>query len=219
MKFFKNLITKEKFGNLGASVCGVYAFIILINFAISTLLFGLSDFTTVLNAAINVIFYILVCKDFLNGRDNFTFAYNGMLYLLICDYVIPLILNILEAFATFNIFLIFSVILGFILGFLYFIFMVLEVKKRENKYIKLMFIVGIIMTVVALFTLIINISGIIFEIEYVGGLSTHLFSGGNVFDNIFNVIVFILNLLEPIIMFGFSVIYLMYPLVLKKERI
>lgn len=215
MNKLKRLINRENFCNFGAIICGVNAFILLLQFAVNFLLYGITDLSSILRSAINVVFYILVCRDFINGKSNFQFAYNGILYLLICDYVIPLIFDGFQS--LFNSITLLSLFLGLGLGVLYFVFLVLENKKREPKYIVWMRVLAIIMLVFSFLSAAIMLYGYSSIFAYVT-IPSLAENGANIFDYIFNYISFGTEIVSSLLPIGFAIIYTLYPSVLLKER-
>ena len=170
--------------------------------------------STLLNYLINVCFYLMICNYFIKGKSNFGYVYWAICMLLISSYVLPAIFDVIESIArkSFNFrgmsfYLIYS---GMLLGILYFIFLCLNNKQRENGYIIVLIVLGTIMFVLGIFsftyTVISSVKSIIATVNGVGLNNLTAF---------WSIVSFIIIILEALASTGFSIVYFLYPINIK----
>lgn len=206
----------DKLGGLGSVLCGVYAFLMLIIFAINVFVFKNTDFYSMVNSAINVVFYIFICSYFMKGKNNPYYIYVAILSLIISDYVLPLIFGFIIDFSSmiatlsFNLFII---PISLICGLLYFIFMYLEKRNYHKSYVITMEVCSIILFVLGLISLGVGIYGAIISISAILRSSGTL----SLLDSVFYISSDVFSLLATLVAAGFPLIYFVYSLTLKRN--
>jgi hypothetical protein len=208
----QRFFTRDKLSKIGLFLASACVILNLINFCFNTFVYGITT-TGILNYAINIIFYIIIAMNFNKAKGNFYFAYVAILMLIISDYVFPAIIDLISVISSSIInmqidFYILSV--STILGIIYFILLCLENKKRSSGYLVGLIVVGSIMFVLGL------VSFILTTISGVQGIIAIISAGSftvNVFVQIF---MFIVKMLISLTSIGFTVIYFMYPIIMKK---
>ena len=206
----------EKLGSFGSALSGVYAFLMLISFAINVFVFkSVGNFNQIINSAISIVFYIFVCSYFIKGKSNHHFLYIAILSLIISDYVLPLIFyfifgfSIMLATLSFDLFLI---PISFICGLLYFIFMYLERKNPRRKYTIIMEVCSIILFIISLISF-----GFAVYTDFVlisAAISSS--SSAILLDMIFYIFSIVVLLLAALVSVGFPLVYFMYSINLKR---
>jgi len=204
----------DKLGNFGSALSGVYAFLMLISFAIDVFVFkNVGNFYRIINSAISILFYIFVCSYFIKGKSNPRFLYIAILSLIISDYVLPLIFDFIFNFASmlatfsFNLFLI---PISFLCGLLYFIFMYLERKDSRKSYTIVMEVCSIVLFIIALVEF-----GFVIYAAFVLISAIIRSSSNTIFFDIFSIVV---SLLTVLVSTGFPLIYFMYSINLKRSE-
>ena len=152
--------------------------------------------------SISLVFYFIVLNNYRMSENNLFHGYYASLLLIICDFVLPLIMNMIQG--AFNLMLIIPS-LSLIMVVLYFVFLTLENKKRTLKDCKNLEIVGIVTAVVMI------ASGI-------QGFYT-LFAGGLVFTSAVDYVAIIVSIMHQLaVSIGLPLVFAFYPFVLYKER-
>lgn len=158
--------------------------------------------STLVSCIINVIFYLMVANYFRKGKTEFDYTYRAMIILTLATYIIPFILNVIAwgvaSFSVANttgwILILISIILGAILGIAYFVLMINETKQNKKSYNIGMIVLGIFISIIALYTMIVSIYTLstTFEKTAIG------------------IVTLIINIYSEVILFLFSFLYLLY---------
>lgn len=211
-------LNSRRFSSIASGISGAYAAGLMLSFGISAIL-SISNgnplsLMTILSSALSIVFYIFVCNSFLKARSHFYFATSGISALLICNYVLPAILNIVS--------LVTVAIVGGILtsvsifaslgtGIAYFIFLFVFIRKRRNGALTGMMICGLILFILSVFSLVIAIPS---SISLLVGVVN---SGLTIYEKIMEFLIALIEIITSILSILFGVIYFLYPLVLKRE--
>lgn len=154
---------------------------------------------------ISIMFYLFISAYFRRSNVNFTYAFSAIFSLLLCDYIIPLIFQIITMGVISIIFILSSV--SAVISVVYFIIMLLENKKRSNKYLLILKIFGVIFA----------ISGLAFGIYYIYEIiSIAIIAPSDDPLALASSILIIINYFISTICV--PIIFALYPFILAKER-
>lgn len=163
----------------------------------------------VISNIISIGFYLFISAYFRRSVVNFAYAFSAIFSLLLCDYIIPFVFQIIMA-GPFSILLTLLSVTA-VVSIVYFIMMILENKKRSIKYLLILKIFGVIF----------GLSGLALGIYYIYDTITDLIilsvdlSGDNIVlyvSGIFLIINYIINVISV------PLIFALYPFILAKER-
>lgn len=214
-RIINKIINKENFSKFG-TITGVIMVLCLL---IALVINAISEVNSVnseslggalislISSAINIVFYLLVTNYFRKSKDNFFFGFYAVTLILVADYIIPMIFEFIEG--ALNLMIIFPSIM-MILALIYFIFLCIENRKREKRYLTYLKIVGIILGVFAFGYGIYNIVTTCQTLFY--NLDIFLSDLPFLFYYIIYIIYYIASSICLPIIFSF------YPFVLDKER-
>ena len=152
---------------------------------------------------ISLLFYFIVLNNYRKSEDNLFFGYYASLLIIVSDFILPLIMNMVQG--VFNLTLI-APSLSLIAVVVYFVFLTIENKKRQQKDCDNLKIVGIIAAVVMIASGVQNLY-LLFK-----DLGTMVFSGANI------AVLVILTMQNLAMTIGLPLIFAFYPFVLYKER-
>lgn len=158
MNNFYKIFSKRNFAYFASIVTFILALFEVINL-VFTILENPGNvsnalYDVILNI-ISIMFYLFISAYFRRSNVNFGYAFSAIFSLLLCDYIIPLIFQIITMGVISIIFILSSV--SAVISVVYFIIMLLENKKRSNKYLLILKIFGVIFA----------ISGLAFGIYYI----------------------------------------------------
>lgn len=214
-RIINKIINKENFSKFG-TITGVIMVLCLL---IALVINAISEVNSVnseslggalislISSAINILFYLLVTNYFRKSKDNFFFGFYAVTLILVADYIIPMIFEFIEG--ALNLMIIFPSIM-MILALIYFIFLCIENRKREKRYLTYLKIVGIILGVFAFGYGIYNIVTTCQTLFY----NLDIFLSDLPF--LFYYIIYIIYYIASSICF--PIIFSFYPFVLDKER-
>lgn len=215
----KKLSSSYSIATIGMVLSTIYVVLLLIKLILEVATNSIQQgyfITTLLNYAISIIFYLIVCSYFVRGRTNYAFIYLGICILLISSYIIPAIFQVIENITSLIInwsdpqFYFLS--LGMILGIVYFILLVLNTKERRKNYTTALIVFGTIMFVLAILT---SISLIITTVEAIKLLFIN--AGQLGVSGVATMIVYIIEVLLSLTSTAFALIYFLYPINVKRS--
>ncbi len=188
---------------------------VIIDIVINSLGGGSVAISDLIPYFINTCFYLAICSYFIKGKSNFGYVYWAICMLLISSYVLPAILDIINSIVeqyfnlrTITFYLIYS---GALLGILYFVFLCLNNKQRKKGYIITLIVLGAIMFVLGIVgftTVLISSIGVIrTTIENIGQTSSNA---------AWTIILYAFRTLVSFVSIGFTIIYFLYPINLKR---
>lgn len=214
-RIINKIINKENFSKFG-TITGVIMVLCLL---IALVINAISEVNSVnseslggalislISSAINILFYLLVTNYFRKSKDNFFFGFYAVTLILVADYIIPMIFEFIEG--ALNLMIIFPSIM-MILALIYFIFLCIENRKREKRYLTYLKIVGIILGVFAfgygIYNIVITCQTLFYNLD--------IFLSDLPF--LFYYIIYIIYYIASSICF--PIIFSFYPFVLDKER-
>ena len=214
----RKLSTSYSIATIGMVLSTIYVVLLLIKLILEVATNSIRQgyfVTSLLNYAISIIFYLIVCSYFARGRTNSIFIYLGICILLISSYIIPAIFRVINNITSLIIDWgdpqIYFLSLGMILGIIYFIFLVLNNKERRKNYTTVLIIFGTIMFVLAILTSISLISTTIDAIKLLFANASELGASG-----IAKMITYIIQILLSLTSTAFALIYFLYPINIKR---
>ncbi len=215
----KKLSSSYSIATIGMVLSTIYIALLLIQLVLSIATNSLNSYGFVvglINYAINVIFYLLVCSYFARGRSNSMYIYLGICMLLLSSYVIPAIFQVIRNLSGLMINWanpqIYFLSLGTILGIVYFIFLALNTKERRKGYTTALIVFGTIMFVLAILT---SISLIITTIDGIKAIVTNASELGA--SGVASMVILILEVLMSLTSTAFALIYFLYPINIKNS--
>lgn len=159
----------------------------------------------VITIIISIAFYLFISAYFRRSVSNFAYAFSAIFSLLLCDYILPFAFQIIFM-GPFSILFILSSITT-VTSIVYFIMMILENKKRSEKYLLILKIFGVIFAASGLALGIYYIYDVIAIMLSNPALTTISYVSG-----IFLIINYVINVISV------PLIFALYPFVLAKER-
>lgn len=159
----------------------------------------------VITIIISIAFYLFISAYFRRSVSNFAYAFSAIFSLLLCDYILPFVFQIIMM-GPFSILFILSSVTA-VTSVVYFIMMILENKKRSEKYLLILKIFGVIFAASGLALGIYYIYFIIAIMLSNPALTTISYVSG-----IFLIINYIINVISV------PLIFALYPFILAKER-
>ena len=159
----------------------------------------------VITIIISIAFYLFISAYFRRSVSNFAYAFSAIFSLLLCDYILPFVFQIIMM-GPFSILFILSSITA-VTSIVYFIMMILENKKRSEKYLLILKIFGVIFAASGLALGIYYIYDVIAIMLSNSALTTISYVSG-----IFLIINYVINVISV------PLIFALYPFVLAKER-
>ena len=159
----------------------------------------------VITIIISIAFYLFISAYFRRSVSNFAYAFSAIFSLLLCDYILPFVFQIIMM-GPFSILFILSSVTT-VTSIVYFIMMILENKKRSEKYLLILKIFGVIFAA----------SGLALGIYYIYDVIAIMLSNPepttiSYVSGIFLIINYIINVISV------PLIFALYPFVLAKER-
>lgn len=159
----------------------------------------------VITIIISIAFYLFISAYFRRSVVNFAYAFSAIFSLLLCDYIIPFVFQIITM-GPFSILFILSSVTALV-SIVYFIMMILENKKRSNKYLLILKIFGVIF----------GLSGLALGIYYIYDIIAIMLSNPalttiSYVSGIFLIINYVINVISV------PLIFALYPFILAKER-
>lgn len=213
IKRFFNKLTAADFGIIASVVtviCELLALITII--LIGEYENGLYE---LLIAAVNIIFYISIGRYFLRGKqyDDMRSIAMAIGILALFDYIIPAIRSLIGGFALsgFEYAAFGGLVLSGIFGILYFVFLLLEMRRKiRNPYIYL-----IIFGALILAGSVLDAAGSIYVgVAAINSLNELALEEVNLAPYILSIIALFLSVISSV---GFGLTYLLYP-ILKERR-
>ena len=159
----------------------------------------------VITIIISIAFYLFISAYFRRSVSNFAYAFSAIFSLLLCDYIIPFVFQIIMM-GPFSILFILSSVTA-VTSIVYFIMMILENKKRSEKYLLILKIFGVIFAASGLALGIYYIYDVIAIMLSNPALTTISYVSG-----VFLIINYVINVISV------PLIFALYPFVLAKER-
>ena len=159
----------------------------------------------VITIIISIAFYLFISAYFRRSVVNFAYAFSAIFSLLLCDYILPFAFQIIFM-GPFSILFILSSVTA-VTSIVYFIMMILENKKRSEKYLLILKIFGVIFAASGLALGIYYIYDVIAIMLSNPALTTISYVSG-----IFLIINYVINVISV------PLIFALYPFVLAKER-
>lgn len=163
---------------------------------------------SVINYFINVIFYFALTGQFMRSKGNFANASNGIRILLLCNYIIPIILNGLT-FILFNPLYSFYYLSGVVISFgtaiAYFVLFCVDRKKHGSSS-------GVQIAMIVLGAIMAASSLLQYGSLFISNILIIVNSNLNIYSIVnysFNLIVYIFNFLE-------TFLYLLFAIYLRK---
>lgn len=166
-RFFRKDLTPP----IGIIACATYVVVALINIVVYLIQLQANGMSLkqssfmylLINLIIDCVFYLLVCNYFRKASENYFYAYYAMILITVSTYIIPIIFQFIEGIAvsleggglTALLVLVGSIISA-ILGILYFIFMLLEVKNKKRTYQTLLLVIGGLICGIACYNFVVN---------------------------------------------------------------
>lgn len=159
----------------------------------------------VITIIISIAFYLFISAYFRRSVSNFAYAFSAIFSLLLCDYILPFAFQIIFM-GPFSILFILSSVTA-VTSIVYFVMMILENKKRSEKYLLILKIFGVIFAASGLALGIYYIYDVIAIMLSNPALTTISYVSG-----IFLIINYVINVISV------PLIFALYPFVLAKER-
>ena len=215
MKMNLRFINRNNYAKLGTIGFAILAILNLISLVINVVMSKMAgsniNFISLASSIINVIFYLLIANYFRKSESNFYFVFYALLIFLICDYIIPYIFQIIEGLFSLNLLYAIFPSLMIIIAVVFFIFMCIENRKREKKYLTILKIVSLCG---GIFGLAYGIYNLVMELYPV----IILLSAGesDLVTNLLPIIFVSLSAIVEMIIVPLVIIF--YPFVLEKER-
>ena len=159
----------------------------------------------VITIIISIAFYLFISAYFRRSVSNFAYAFSAIFSLLLCDYILPFAFQIIFM-GPFSILFILSSVTA-VTSIVYFIMMILENKKRSEKYLLILKIFGVIFAA----------SGLALGIYYIYDVIAIMLSNPapttiSYVSGILLIINYVINVISV------PLIFALYPFVLAKER-
>ena len=159
----------------------------------------------VITIIISIAFYLFISAYFRRSVSNFAYAFSAIFSLLLCDYILPFAFQIIFM-GPFSILFILSSVTT-VTSIVYFIMMILENKKRSEKYLLILKIFGVIFAA----------SGLALGIYYIYDVIAIMLSNPapttiSYVSGIFLIINYVINVISV------PLIFALYPFILAKER-
>lgn len=205
---FNKIFSRETFARFASIVTFILALFEVANL-ILTILNNPGNVSGALYEVITIIisiaFYLFISAYFRRSVSNFAYAFSAIFSLLLCDYIIPFVFQIIMM-GPFSILFILSSVTA-VTSIVYFVMMILENKKRSEKYLLILKIFGVIFAASGLALGIYYIYDIIAIMLSNPALTTISYVSG-----IFLIINYVINVISV------PLIFALYPFVLAKER-
>lgn len=205
---FNKIFSKETFARFASIVTFILALFEVANLILTILenpgnvSGALYDVITII---ISIAFYLFISAYFRRSVSNFAYAFSAIFSLLLCDYILPFAFQIIFM-GPFSILFILSSVTA-VTSIVYFIMMILENKKRSEKYLLILKIFGVIFAASGLALGIYYIYDVIAIMLSNPALTTISYVSG-----IFLIINYVINVISV------PLIFALYPFVLAKER-
>lgn len=205
---FNKIFSKETFSRFASIVTFILALFEVANLILTILenpgnvSGALYDVITII---ISIAFYLFISAYFRRSVSNFAYAFSAIFSLLLCDYILPFAFQIIFM-GPFSILFILSSVTA-VTSIVYFIMMILENKKRSEKYLLILKIFGVIFAASGLALGIYYIYDVIAIMLSNPALTTISYVSG-----IFLIINYVINVISV------PLIFALYPFVLAKER-
>ena len=205
---FNKIFSRETFARFASIVTFILALFEVANLILTILenpgnvSGALYDVITII---ISIAFYLFISAYFRRSVSNFAYAFSAIFSLLLCDYILPFAFQIIFM-GPFSILFILSSVTA-VTSIVYFIMMILENKKRSEKYLLILKIFGVIFAASGLALGIYYIYDVIAIMLSNPALTTISYVSG-----IFLIINYVINVISV------PLIFALYPFVLAKER-
>ena len=219
---FNKFLSTNTLGTLGAIICTIGLISTLLNFGSTMYLASINPdvtigFTDWLYLIINGFFYLSVAKTFITAKNtgNFSAARYGVIILVIANFVLPLISTFASSIlAGAGAAALFYVSLGLlsVLGCVYFVFLILEYRKKGKYNNKVMLGLGIAIFVLSFLGLAANIYtfSIMLDIALINSTGTN--------ETIAYVLGFLPYILDGINGVLTGLILLLYPIITRRRE-
>lgn len=205
---FNKIFSRETFARFASIVTFILALFEVANLILTILenpgnvSGALYDVITII---ISIAFYLFISAYFRRSVSNFAYAFSAIFSLLLCDYIIPFVFQIIMM-GPFSILFILSSVTA-VTSIVYFIMMILENKKRSEKYLLILKIFGVIFAA----------SGLALGIYYIYDVIAIMLSNPapttiSYVSGILLIINYVINVISV------PLIFALYPFVLAKER-
>lgn len=205
---FNKIFSRETFARFASIVTFILALFEVANLILTILenpgnvSGALYDVVTII---ISIAFYLFISAYFRRSVSNFAYAFSAIFSLLLCDYILPFAFQIIFM-GPFSILFILSSVTA-VTSIVYFIMMILENKKRSEKYLLILKIFGVIFAASGLALGIYYIYDVIAIMLSNSALTTISYVSG-----VFLIINYVINVISV------PLIFALYPFVLAKER-
>lgn len=205
---FNKIFSRETFARFASIITFILALFEVANLVLTILenpgnvSGALYDVITII---ISIAFYLFISAYFRRSVSNFTYAFSAIFSLLLCDYILPFIFQIIFM-GPFSILFILSSVTA-VTSIVYFIMTILENKKRSEKYLLILKIFGVIFAASGLALGIYYIYDVIAIMLSNPALTTISYVSG-----VFLIINYIINVISV------PLIFALYPFILAKER-
>jgi len=207
----KKLFCKKNFITLGIFFCSGMTIINLVCAIIVSLIASkegtsLSSYIyDVISYGINTLFYLYLTNTFYKAKNNFGYCSQAIYVLLLCNYIVPLVLNLIEILASNIITGVWGlgiITLSSICAIVYFILLLVSFRKGLSKKINISLIVfGSILAFLSFSNFSIELFFIIFS--YV--IDNTVFSMYSIALDICIVVVSFFTFLESFLYMGFAI--------------
>ncbi len=205
---FNKIFSRETFARFASIVTFILALFEVANLILTILenpgnvSGALYDVITII---ISIAFYLFISAYFRRSVSNFAYAFSAIFSLLLCDYILPFAFQIIFM-GPFSILFILSSVTA-VTSIVYFIMMILENKKRSEKYLLILKIFGVIFAA----------SGLALGIYYIYDVIAIMLSNPapttiSYVSGILLIINYVINVISV------PLIFALYPFVLAKER-
>lgn len=194
---------EKNFPILGAISCIVYVLFKIISLFFAIFINKESvDTLDIIELAIDIMFYMLVAYYFYKYRSRGSSNY-AMLMLLITTYLIPFIISVIESAVTLSLYFVsVGILLG--LGIAYSIILILNSKKEKKGYRITMLVLGILMVIGGIYGFGVILSGLVDLFIYYEPTTS-------------SIIAYVLSVVDAFISLMFYVLFMLYPIYLKKS--
>lgn len=194
---------ERDFPVLGAISCIVYVLFKIICLFLSMFIMDIkaSSFD-IIDLGIDIVFYLVVASYFYKNRSRGNSTY-AMLMLMIATYLLPFIMSIIDSLANLS-FDFVIVGLFFFFGIIYSIILILNSKNEKKGYKITLLVLGILMTLIGIYNFIFDIYYLIYIFNQVGTTTSIIYLNS-------------IDIFDAFISLMFYVLFMLYPIYLKKS--
>ncbi|MDY2728130.1 MAG: hypothetical protein SOV26_03910 [Candidatus Onthovivens sp.] len=200
---FKRALNHKNFSQLGIITCAGFAIVKIVLMCLNAIVFKVysGNIIELVLDIINLIFYLAMTSIFIKGKDEFYYCYQGLLILIINDFIFPFISSLLSGVLLLSLIMP-SLVMS--LGVAYFITLCIDRKKQSKSTMITLKILGIL-------TAIISIAFSVYEIVLISKSLVFIDSWYIVEIIIFIIGTILGSIFEPLLL-------ALYPFILEKER-